>query len=176
MRSDLSTRFWSKVDKSGDCWLWTAGTFGTGYGAFGIDGKMHSAHRVAYELENGPIPPKLVIDHICHTPKCVRPSHLRAATVKQNLENRGGLDANNTSGVRGVHWNKNAGKWQARVKHEDKLIHIGYYADLNEAKEAAVAKRNELFSHNDLDRREQAIQEAAEVFAHWLTTDQEVAA
>lgn len=44
--ADYAERFWSHVDKSGDCWLWTGGKTQYGYGQFGI-----VAHRVAYELE-----------------------------------------------------------------------------------------------------------------------------
>ncbi len=52
-------RFWSKVDKSSDCWIWTGGISSSGYGSFGVGGskgQMYNAHRVAWELVNGPIP------------------------------------------------------------------------------------------------------------------------
>lgn len=77
-------RFWSKVDKSGDCWIWTAGTR-RGYGQFYKDGRHQPSHRVSFESANGPIPEGLVVDHICRNPSCVRPTHLRAVTQRQNL-------------------------------------------------------------------------------------------
>ena len=47
-------RFWSKVDATGDCWLWMSRDNGVGYGCFDIytNGvrKTHRAHRLAYEL------------------------------------------------------------------------------------------------------------------------------
>ena len=43
------------------------------------------AHRVAYELEVGPIPKGLTIDHLCRTHGCVRPSHLEPVTPRENV-------------------------------------------------------------------------------------------
>ncbi len=57
----IQERFWAKVDKSGDCWEWTAGRSNQGYGQFAINRggkrwKTEPAHRVAWELTNGEIP------------------------------------------------------------------------------------------------------------------------
>jgi len=139
-------RFWSKVDKSGDCWLWIAGKDSKGYGIFSQRSKAVAAHRFAYRLEYGPIPDGMMVDHKCHASDCVRPTHLRAATRKQNGENRKGAQRNSKSGVRGVCWYK--GKWFTGVKHEGKSYYVGSYDDIADAEAAVVAKRNELFSHN----------------------------
>jgi hypothetical protein len=80
----FAERFWSKVQKSDTCWLWTAGQNGQHYGMLRRDGRMVSAHRVAYELTVGPIPKGLQLDHLCRTPPCVRPDHLEAVTPKEN--------------------------------------------------------------------------------------------
>ena len=81
----LRERFWSKVDKSGDCWLWTATRSKGGYGHFYVSsGKMVPAHRWAYEQEYGPIPEGLQIDHLCRTPSCVRAGHLDVVTTREN--------------------------------------------------------------------------------------------
>ena len=80
-------RFWPKVDKSGECWLWTANKLPSGYGVFGLGGRDKGttlAHRFAYEGANGPIPPGMVIDHLCRIPACVNPSHLEAVTQQEN--------------------------------------------------------------------------------------------
>lgn len=79
-------KFWSKVNKTETCWLWTRGLV-YGYGQFHatIDGKKyHRAHRYAYEATVGPIPTGLVLDHICRVRNCVRPDHLRAVTDREN--------------------------------------------------------------------------------------------
>jgi hypothetical protein len=76
--------FWDKVDKSGECWVWTAANNGSGYGRFWLDGKMQYPHRVAYEMCVGPIPDGLVIDHLCRNRSCVRPDHLEPVTNAEN--------------------------------------------------------------------------------------------
>lgn len=144
-------RFWAKVNKTGDCWLWTAALHRNGYGAFRLNGKVALAHRVAYEIGKGPIPEGMQIDHVCHRRHCVRPDHLRAVTQKQNLENLTG--GRNPSGLRGVSWRERDGKWQARVTHEGREYAAGYYLTAEEGAEAAKQLRLALFSHNDADRR-----------------------
>jgi len=147
----LAERFWAKVDISGDCWNWTAYKNGQGYGRIIVDGKVRFAHRVGYEMEVGPIPDGMVIDHICHNEACVKPSHLRACTLKQNNENRPQV-TRTASGHRGITWHKASGKWYARITHNYQVIRLGLFDDLDEAKTAIVDKRLELFTHNDLDR------------------------
>ncbi len=77
-------RFWSKVDASGDCWLWTAYKQPPGYGKFGWNGKPHYAHRIAYQMLVGPIPADRELDHLCRVRHCVNPDHLRVVTHRQN--------------------------------------------------------------------------------------------
>lgn len=143
-------RFWAKVDKSGECWLWTACKLPKGYGRFGLGDRVVLAHRFAYAETHGPIPDGMHVDHTCHNPSCVRPAHLRAVTPKQNIENRGRLNRNNTTGVRGVYLRGD--KYEARVKHNREDIRVGVFDTLEDAAEAVRLKRLELFTHNDLDR------------------------
>lgn len=49
------------------------------------DRVVKPAHRVAWELEHGPIPKGLIIAHICDNPRCARPSHLVATTQEENV-------------------------------------------------------------------------------------------
>lgn len=72
----IAERFWKKVDKSGDCWMWTGYKNTKGYGYIGIGSKTQRAHRVAWELEKGPIPEGIEVCHRCDNPSCVRVSHL----------------------------------------------------------------------------------------------------
>ncbi|GAB2952146.1 hypothetical protein GCM10027280_45680 [Micromonospora polyrhachis] len=65
------------------CWIWGGQPSWDGYGKFGKGG--HRAHRRAYELAIGPIPPGMVIDHLCEVRVCVNPLHLRATTQRENV-------------------------------------------------------------------------------------------
>lgn len=78
-------RFWAKVEKTEDCWLWTAaanpyGVFASGFG-FQV-----KAHVWSWEQVNGPVPEGKELDHLCRVKRCVRPDHLEPVTKKQNAE------------------------------------------------------------------------------------------
>ena len=82
-------RFWTKVNQAGDgCWLWQGTVLRQGYGCFKIAGKMHRAHRLAYQYTKGAIAPGLLISHKCDNPRCVRPDHLFLGTHKDNAVDR----------------------------------------------------------------------------------------
>jgi hypothetical protein len=82
-------RFWSKVDKTDGCWLWTGARTKArdrdGYGAIRFDGRMQVAHRIAYELLVGPVSSGLDLDHRCRTRLCVNPDHLDPVTPYVNF-------------------------------------------------------------------------------------------
>lgn len=85
---DDETRFWMKVDASGDCWEWTSSRGGEGYGLFRVGGRSGSyrpAHRVAWEMLVGPIGGGLEIDHLCRNHGCVNPDHLEPVTHAENM-------------------------------------------------------------------------------------------
>lgn len=81
-------RFWDKVNKSNDCWEWTAGKLNGGHGSFKLDGKTVAAHRVAYELCVGKIPNGVVIRHDCDNPPCCNPDHLSPGSQLENMKDK----------------------------------------------------------------------------------------
>ncbi len=93
----LGERFWSKVDRSGDCWQWT-GARVRGYGQFALLGKAFQAHRLTYADAHGYETPADVpmLDHTCHGDDCpggescphracVNPAHLAPTNHRANL-------------------------------------------------------------------------------------------
>lgn len=148
----IAERLAHYTDRSGDCWVWTGALRHDGYGRMNMGGRVTVAHRVAFEHANGPIDPDLSVDHMCHNPRCVRVSHLQAVTNSENGENRRGPQANSSSGVRGVRWVEHAQKWSARASSRGTEHHAGYFDTIEEATEAAIAKRLEIHTNNLRDR------------------------
>lgn len=76
-------RFWGRVEVgfSNQCWPWKGRANPAGYGRF--EGSM--AHRMAYELINGPIPEDLIVRHRCDNPPCCNPKHLLLGTQLDNM-------------------------------------------------------------------------------------------
>lgn len=89
MQETASKRFWRRVDKSADCWVWTGSVTKKGYGIFSHD-KGHSihAHRFAYQEKHGPIPVGLKVLHRCDNPPCCRDEHLFLGTDADNAADR----------------------------------------------------------------------------------------
>lgn len=151
--ADWTDRFWSNVQKTDYCWLWTGYRDDKDYGRLTVKNVPKLAHRLSYSLLVGEIPPGAGLDHKCHVHACVNPDHLRPTTQKQNVENQFGAHKNSKSGVLGVSWSKSTGKWLARVSHNGKAHDFGYHETIESAAKAVRAGRNQLFTHNDKDRQ-----------------------
>ena len=94
-------RFWSRVQKTEDCWLWR------GYGYVSLRNRMWGVHRFAWTLTYGAIPSGLFVCHHCDNASCVHPGHLFLATNQENMHDC--AKKGRTSGVkRGGDRNPNA--------------------------------------------------------------------
>ena len=109
-----------------------------GYIVITINGKIYRAHRLAWIYMNETL--SCCIDHINTIKDDNRISNLRLATLNQNSFNKK-LSKNNTSGVKGVSWNKLTKKWTARIKINNKQITVGAFSDIELAKKVIMEAR-----------------------------------
>ena len=103
-----------------------AGCVSDGYIQIQINKKLYKAHRLIWMFHNGDIETGLDVDHINRIKSDNRIENLRLATVSQNQSNVTKYK-NNTSGYKGVSWDKRRKKWRAQINHNNKKIHIGYF-------------------------------------------------
>jgi len=83
-------------------------------------------------------------DHISGNRLDNRKQNLRPATRSQNLMNKG-MQSNNQSGYRGVHWFKHASLWTAKIQKNRQVTHLGYFHTPEEAAHAYDGAARELF-------------------------------
>lgn len=99
----LQERFWEKVVKTSDCWLWTGDKHPFGYGRIWVVGKGPiNSHRVSWEIHNGPIPKGKHILHICDNPVCVRPDHLQLGSQADNVQDMLSKDRNGNAKMNSI--------------------------------------------------------------------------
>ena len=102
-----------------------------GYARCSYKGKNKFMARLIMKIDD----PKIFVDHINGNTLDNRKCNLRLASNSQNQANRQ-RHPTNTSGFRGVYWNKKSNKWQAGIKYLRKSIHLGMFDTPEEAHEA----------------------------------------
>lgn len=88
------------------CWLWLGTMFNTGYGSVSINRKNKLAHRVSYQIANGPIHDGAYICHRCDNPACVNPDHLFAGSHADNMRDCANKGRNVTPAAQGESHNQ----------------------------------------------------------------------
>lgn len=85
----VEERFWSKVEFTDGCWLWTAGLNSNRYAQFNTKlcrkTKTYTGHRLAFRELRGEIPEGLELDHLCRVRHCVNPWHLEPVSRQENI-------------------------------------------------------------------------------------------
>lgn len=96
------------------------------------------------------VPENIKIDHIKHNTFDNRKSRLRIATTSQNAMNRI-KGSNNTSGITGVVWVKSRNKWKSQIKVNGKLIFLGEYDKIEDAKKIRKQAEDVYFGKHSYD-------------------------
>ena len=118
----------------------------SGYIMLSVKGKRLLAHRVAWLFIHGEFPFGN-IDHINRNKSDNRASNLRPATYEQNAQNRQ-KNSKNTSGFKGVTWHKRDERWQAAITIKGKVVHLGYYKELEDASKAYIEASKKYQTHS----------------------------
>ena len=136
----------ARVERDGECLLWTGATMTSGYGTLRVKGRMEGAHRFAWMKANGPIPEGLVVDHLCHVRRCVEVSHLRLVTPTQNTRARTER-SRGVTGFRNVYFRR--GRYYGKVHKEGKVYFTPESYDLWQVVQEVRALRRRLFGEHE---------------------------
>ena len=154
MNAELARKLWRYDLRTGHLW-WRekpannvdmskpAGSGENFYRRIKHQEKHYYAHRLVWLIVTGTWP-QHEIDHINGNGLDNRWKNLRPANHKENMRNRR-KQKNNSTGFKGVHWNKAAKKYRAEISNNGKLVHLGLFLTAEEAAAAYEAKARELF-------------------------------
>lgn len=113
------------------CWIWKKSCFKAGYGAINVGGKITYAHRLSYEIFNGPIENGMFVMHVCDEPACINPGHLIVGSPLDNVQDMMAKGRN--------HWanwpDEKRKKWIQKILDGQKQspLHNAYAGNLKDA-------------------------------------------
>lgn len=125
-----------------------------GYRQIQVDGRLYSAHRLAWLYVHGRWPTPMV-DHESRDKDDNRIANLREVTKSQNQQNIG-PQSNNKSGYKGVREEKRTGRWRAQIRIDGVQHHLGTFATPELASAAYAAAAARLHTHNPAAERRAA--------------------
>ena len=116
-----------------------AGTLDNNRRQITIDRKHYKTHRIIFLMFNGYMPKE--VDHIDGNSLNNKIENLREANRSENVCNIG-IKKTNTSGYKGVHWDKARNKWMVTVQKNKKIVFNKRFEDLELAVLVAEEARN----------------------------------
>lgn len=103
-----------------------------GYRSYYFKGKQYIVHRTIYEMHHGKIAKGMLIDHIDGNPRNNRIENLRMVTPSENQRNCK-RKSNNKSGVTGLFWLRQNGRWRVQLNVKGKIHYLGCFRSKTEA-------------------------------------------
>lgn len=121
-----------------------------GYVLIRLKNRLFRAHRIVWELFNGPIPEKKEIDHINGIRSDNRIENLRLVNRSENNQNRKRARSDSKTGRIGVGYHKSSGLYLARIRLNGTSQTIGYFKDIEDASNAYLKRKREIHLTNTL--------------------------
>ena len=118
------------------CWMIND----NGYVVTRINKNFVFMHRFILNLTDKDV----VVDHIYHNKTDNRKSQLRTCSNTENSRNAT-IGKNNKSGVVGVYFNKEKGKWEATIKVNRKTIYLGRFENIEDAVKCRLEAQDKYF-------------------------------